>query len=217
MSDRSKFSPQFKVDAIALVFSSGRLVAQVASEIGVVEGTLENRVQTWKEAHVEVGNGEPGPVELVRYQAMQLELELAELKQEPEFLTKVSIFLPRTGGDRRVRVHSLREGWLSGAEDVSQICGCSRVVLPVVAHGGLTPDVATSPTAQRACATRLRPRTCGRVRKRVNVPQKFDERNPHVTSCKDTRRGRLLTRWDGLKRDKPEFLASRLPTPTCAL
>ena len=90
MSDRSKFSPQFKVDAIALVFSSGRLVAQVASEIGVVEGTLENRVQTWKEAHVEVGNGEPGPVELVRYQAMQL--ELAELKQEPELLTRVSAF-----------------------------------------------------------------------------------------------------------------------------
>ena len=46
MSDRSKFSPRFKVDAIALVFSSGRPVAQIASEIGVVEGTLENRVQT---------------------------------------------------------------------------------------------------------------------------------------------------------------------------
>lgn len=91
MSDRSKFVPQFKVDAIALVFSSGRPVAQIASGIGVVEGTLENRVQTWKEAHLEVGNAEPGPVEWAKYQAMQL--KLAEMSQKPQFSAKVSAFL----------------------------------------------------------------------------------------------------------------------------
>ena len=45
MSDRRKFTPQFKADAVALVLSSGRPVAQVASEIGVVEGTLGNWVR----------------------------------------------------------------------------------------------------------------------------------------------------------------------------
>ena len=58
-----EFSPQFKEDAIALIFNSGRLVAQIASEIGVVEAALENRVQTWKEAHLEVGNAERGPAD----------------------------------------------------------------------------------------------------------------------------------------------------------
>ena len=90
MSDRSKFSPQFNVDAIALVFSSGRPVAQIASEIGVVESTLENRVQTCKEAHLEVGGAEPGPMEWAKYQAMQH--KLAELRQEPQFSAKVSAF-----------------------------------------------------------------------------------------------------------------------------
>jgi len=42
MSDRRKFTPQFKADAVALVLSSGRPIAQVAPEIGVVEGTLGN-------------------------------------------------------------------------------------------------------------------------------------------------------------------------------
>ena len=37
MSDRKKFTPQFKADAVALVLSSGRPIAQVAPEIGVVE------------------------------------------------------------------------------------------------------------------------------------------------------------------------------------
>ena len=47
-----------------------------------------------------MGNAEPGPVEWAKYQAMQL--KLAELKQQPEFLTEVSVFLPRNGRDRCV-------------------------------------------------------------------------------------------------------------------
>ena len=120
--------------------------------------------------------------------------------RSPNLWQKPALLLQRAGRDRRVRIHSLSEGLPSGAEDVSQMWCCSRVVLPVVAYRVFTPDVASSPTAQRACATRFRPRTCGRVRKRVNVPQKLDERNPHVTSCKDTRRGGLLMRWNALKR-----------------
>ena len=49
MSDRRKFTSQFKADAVELVLSSGRPIAQVAPEIGVVEGTLGKWVR-WKEA-----------------------------------------------------------------------------------------------------------------------------------------------------------------------
>lgn len=90
MSDRRKFTSQFKADAVALVLSSGRPIAQVAPEIGVVEGTLGNWVRAWKEEHPEVGRDDPGPVEWAKYKALQL--ELAELKRENEFLGKVSAF-----------------------------------------------------------------------------------------------------------------------------
>lgn len=90
MSDRRKFTSQFKADAVELVLSSGRPIAQVAPEIGVVEGTLGNWVRTWKEEHPEAGKDEPGPVEWAQYTALQL--ELAELKRENEFLGKVSAF-----------------------------------------------------------------------------------------------------------------------------
>lgn len=90
MSDRKKFTAQFKAEAVALVINSGRPVAQVAPEIGVVEGTLGNWVRAWKEEHPEAGKDEPGPVEWAKYKALQL--ENAELKRENEFLGKVSAF-----------------------------------------------------------------------------------------------------------------------------
>jgi transposase len=90
MADRRKFALQFKADAVALVLSSGWPVAQVAPEIGVVEGTLGNWVRAWKEEHPETGKDEPGPVEWAKYKALQL--EIAELKRENEFLGKVSAF-----------------------------------------------------------------------------------------------------------------------------
>lgn len=90
MSNRRKFSPEFRTEAIQLVISSGRPVAQVAPEIGVVEGTLGNWVREWKNEHPDAGTADPGPVEWAKYKALQA--ENAELKREIEFLGKVSAF-----------------------------------------------------------------------------------------------------------------------------
>ena len=90
MTNRRKFSAEFRAEAVELVISSGRPIAQVAPEIGVVEGTLGNWVRVWKEEHSEAGAAEPGPVEWAKYKALQA--ENAELKREIEFLGKVSFF-----------------------------------------------------------------------------------------------------------------------------
>ena len=90
MTNRRKFSAEFRAEAVELVISSGRPIAQVAPEIGVVEGTLGNWVRLWKEEHPEAGAAEPGPVEWAKYKALQA--ENAELKREIEFLGKVSAF-----------------------------------------------------------------------------------------------------------------------------
>ncbi|WP_104134177.1 transposase [Cryobacterium sp. Y62] len=85
MTNRRKFSADFRVEAVELVISSGRPIAQVAPEIGVVEGTLGNSVRVWKEKHPEAGGaGEPSPVEWAECKALQA--ENAELKRESEFL-----------------------------------------------------------------------------------------------------------------------------------
>ncbi|TFD35020.1 transposase [Cryobacterium sp. TMT2-10] len=90
MSNRRTFSAVFRAEAVELVISSGRPIAQVAPEIGVVEGTLDNWVRVWKEEHPEAGAAEPGPVEWAKYKALQA--ENAELKREIDFLGKVSSF-----------------------------------------------------------------------------------------------------------------------------
>lgn len=90
MSDRWKFTPQFKAEAVALVINSGRPITQVAPEIGVIDGTLGNWVRAWKAEHPDSGKDEPGPVEWAKYKALQL--ENAELRRENEFLGKVSAF-----------------------------------------------------------------------------------------------------------------------------
>lgn len=90
MSNRRKFSPEFKAEAVELLISSGRPIVQVAKEIGVSDGTLGNWVRAWKEEHPDAAADAPGPVEWAKYKALQA--ENAELKREIEFLGKVSAF-----------------------------------------------------------------------------------------------------------------------------
>ncbi len=47
MSNRRKFSSEFKAEAVELLISSGRPIVQVAKEIGVSDGTLGNWVRAW--------------------------------------------------------------------------------------------------------------------------------------------------------------------------
>lgn len=70
MSNPRKFSAEFRAEAVELVLSSGRPIAQVAPEIGVVEGTLGNWVRVWKEEHPCAGAKNPGPVEWAKYEAL---------------------------------------------------------------------------------------------------------------------------------------------------
>ncbi len=90
MSNRRKFSAEFRAEAVELVVSLGRPIAHVAPEIGVAEGTLGNWVRVWKEERPDSGAKDPGPVEWAKYKALQA--ENGELKREIEFLGKVSAF-----------------------------------------------------------------------------------------------------------------------------
>lgn len=95
MTERKKYTPQFKADAVELVITSGRPIAQCAVDLGINEGTLGNWVREWRDEHPEHGQENRGPVEWAKFQAVQA--ENAELKRENEFLGKVSAFFAAKG------------------------------------------------------------------------------------------------------------------------
>ena len=91
MTERKKYSQKYKDDAVELVISSGRPIAQVCVDIGVNEGTLGNWVRTYRAEHPErFTSEEKAPVPWEEHQ--KLVAENAKLKQDVEFLGNVSAF-----------------------------------------------------------------------------------------------------------------------------
>src|ERR671912_1186607 len=90
---RRKFSPQFKAEAVQMVFETGRPIAEVARDLGIHDGTLGNWVNAWRRAHPEPDQP-VNPMERVRVQEM--EEEIRRLRMENEFLKKAAAFFART-------------------------------------------------------------------------------------------------------------------------
>ena len=79
-----KFDEDFKAGAVALVLETGRPIAQVARELGVVEGTLGNWVKQAREARE--GRGELTRDDLEELK--RLRSENAELRMERDVLKR---------------------------------------------------------------------------------------------------------------------------------
>ena len=90
---RRKFSPQFKAEAVQMVIETGRPIAEVARDLGVVAQTLGNWVQAWRDASPEPKTA-LSPIERVRVKEM--EDEIRRLRMENEFLKKAAAFFART-------------------------------------------------------------------------------------------------------------------------
>jgi transposase len=99
---RRKFSPQFRAEAVQMVISTGKPVAEVARDLGIHDGTLGNWVNAWRREHPEPD--QPlSPVERARVK--ELEDENRRLRMENEFLKKAAAFFAREHGDRRGEGH----------------------------------------------------------------------------------------------------------------
>ncbi len=87
---KKNYSPEFREEAVKMVIETSQPIAKVARELGIVEGTLGNWVNTYRREHV----GEEPPLSLnERARLRELERETRELKMEVEFLKKG---VPRT-------------------------------------------------------------------------------------------------------------------------
>ncbi len=91
LTDHKKYTQKDKDDAVELVISSGRPIAQVCTDIGVNEGTLAHWVRRYRVDRPErFTSEEKAPVPWEEHQ--KLLAENAKLKQDVELLGKVSAF-----------------------------------------------------------------------------------------------------------------------------
>lgn len=86
---RRKFTPEFREEAVKLVLETGRPIAVVARDIGVVEGTLGNWVNLWRLEHVDE---ERELTVSERAELAQLRRDNQTLRMEREFLKKAAAF-----------------------------------------------------------------------------------------------------------------------------
>jgi transposase len=86
-STRRKFTPEYKAEAVELVISSGRPVAEIARDLGINEGTLGNWVNMAKKR----GEIKDKPLDVgERARLKELEEEVRRLKMEREILKKAA-------------------------------------------------------------------------------------------------------------------------------
>jgi transposase len=85
---RREFTKEFKHDAVALVRSTGRPIAQIARELGIYDSTLGNWV---RQDAIDRGERE-GLTTEERERLRQLEAENAKLRMERELLKRTVAF-----------------------------------------------------------------------------------------------------------------------------
>jgi transposase len=94
-AERSRYSPEFKDEAVRFVIESGRPIAQVARELKIHDGTLGNWVSKYRDAHPV----SESPLSISeRARLAELERENRQLRLDNEFLGKAAAFFAK---DRR--------------------------------------------------------------------------------------------------------------------
>jgi transposase len=126
VEQRRKFSPQFKAEAVQMVIETGKPIAEVARDLGVVDGTLGNWVKAWRHANPEPSTA-LSPLERVR--VSEMEAEIRRLRMENEFLKKAAL----NSGSQRNGFGWGEESEAFSGSGVQSVCECVKVSLGVSA------------------------------------------------------------------------------------
>lgn len=94
MGRLSKYTPEFRREALELIRSSGRPIAEVARSLGINDGTLSNWVKADREAR-ERSADPKGLSESEREELARLRKENAELRMDREILRKAAGYFAR--------------------------------------------------------------------------------------------------------------------------
>ena len=89
---KKSYSPEFREEAVKLVIETSRPIAQVAKELGIVEGTLGNWVNAYRREHA---GEEPPLASPERAELAELRRRTRELEQENLFLKKAAAYFAK--------------------------------------------------------------------------------------------------------------------------
>ena len=93
MGRPSKYSPEFRRDAVVLARTAGQPVTKIAGDLGVCPETLRGWVKRDK---IDRGEGAPGELTTAEKQELvRLRRENAELRMEREILKKAAAFFAK--------------------------------------------------------------------------------------------------------------------------
>ena len=90
MGRPSKFTPEYRETAVAMVRETGKPIAQVARDLGINEGTLGNWVTADRRRRGEQRADQVDEAE--RAELVRLRRENAQLRMEKEILKKAAAF-----------------------------------------------------------------------------------------------------------------------------
>lgn len=91
---RSKYSPEFREQAVRAVIDTSRPIADVARELGLVAQTLGNWVNDYRRDHAGKNPDEELGVS-EKEELARLRKEVRELRMEKEFLGKAAAFFAK--------------------------------------------------------------------------------------------------------------------------
>ncbi len=94
MGRPTKYPEQFRKDALALVESSGRPIAEVARSLGISEGTLWNWVRAARDATERAADPD-ALTESERDELRRLRRQVIELETDTEILRRAAAYFAR--------------------------------------------------------------------------------------------------------------------------
>jgi transposase len=94
---RPPYPPEFRAEAVRLIRSSGKLVREIASDLGVSEQTLRNWV---RQGDIDDGRRSDGLTSSEQEELRRLRRENRLLRQEREILKKAAAFFARETDQR---------------------------------------------------------------------------------------------------------------------
>ncbi len=94
---RPPYPPEFRAEAVRLIRSSGKLIREVAEDLGVSEQTLRNWV---RQGDIDDGRRSDGLTSSEQEELRRLRRENRLLRQEREILKKAAAFFARETDQR---------------------------------------------------------------------------------------------------------------------